>query len=166
MAMRKTELGVQVMKDRSLSLTPQQRSALILVDGKRSQAEVLKVTAAVGVTAKDLEVLAEMGLIEMDAVASEPAADVAKVTTAQTISTAAPAAQTAEAVSGVDFTVALNAAITFCADLGFKGFSLNMALTGVDSLEKLQKLAPEIRKAAGDKKYAQLHGYIFGKPMS
>jgi hypothetical protein len=67
--------------------------------------------------------------------------------------------------SEADFNTALNAAITLCSNIGFKGFSLNMALTGIDSLEKLQKFAPEIRRVAGDVKYKALHEQIFGKPL-
>jgi hypothetical protein len=168
-SVKKTALGVQVMKDRSVSLTPQQRSALILVDGHRNAEDVVRMTTAVGVTAKDLEALFTMGLIERTA--AEAPASIAPVSSSSipVASTLAPdradsAAQASNEL-GIDFQVALNAAITLCSDLGFKGFSLNMALTGVDSLEKLQKMAPEIRKAAGDKKYALLHPYIFGKPM-
>ena len=158
MAVKKTALGLQVMKDRSVSLTPQQRSALILVDSKRDAVEVVRMTAAVGVTLKDVEALIAMGLIESDEAVDSEAANLSD--------TAMAAPQAATSVSsGIDFQSALNAAITLCSELGFKGFSLNMALTGVDSLEKLQKLAPEIRKAAGDKKYALLHPYIFGKPL-
>jgi hypothetical protein len=41
----KTESGHQVMKDRSVVLTPRQRAAFILVDGKRTLAQVLAATA-------------------------------------------------------------------------------------------------------------------------
>jgi hypothetical protein len=160
---KKTALGLQVMKDRSVSLTPQQRSALILVDGKRDAGEVLRMTTAMGVTVKDIEVLIAMGLTESDETIGSLA--VSAVASADSTATPAPAPQVAAVESGIDFQIALNAAITLCSELGFKGFSLNMALTGVDSLQKLQKLAPEIRKAAGDKKYALLHPYIFGKPL-
>ncbi|MFM7332151.1 MAG: hypothetical protein ACKO1L_10940 [Brachymonas sp.] len=165
MALKKTAYGLQVMKDRSVSLTPHQRSALILVDGNRSEADVLKMTVAVGVTVADIEALAQLGLIERDASGSASAPAMSRAPALETASQASAGAQPAPATDGVDFKIALNAAISFCADLGFKGFGLNMALTGVDSLEKLQKLAPEIRRAAGDKKYAQLHPYIFGKPL-
>ena len=40
-----------------------------------------------------------------------------------------------------------------------------MSLTGADNLEKLQKLAPDIRRAAGDAKYRSLHALVFGKPL-
>ncbi len=165
MAVKKTALGMQVMKDRSVSLSPQQRSALILVDGKRDALEVVRMTAAVGVTAKDIEALMAMELIESDeAIAIIPSTPLDKSPTSAASSTAATP-ETVTASSGIDFQLALNAAITLCSEIGFKGFTLNMALTGVDSIEKLQKLAPEIRKAAGDKKYAVLHPYIFGKPL-
>lgn len=80
------------------------------------------------------------------------------------VSVPAPLSDT-PAQAGVDFRQALDSAITVCSTLGFKGFGLNMALTGVDSIEKLQKLAPEIRRAAGDAKYKPLHALIFGKPL-
>jgi hypothetical protein len=165
-AVKKTALGIQVMKDRSVSLTPQQRSALILVDSKRDAADIVRMTAAVGVTLKDIEALIAMELVESDtdiagsvAPASPPdrASEYPEVALSMPLDTDNP--------TGIDFQIALNAAITLCSDLGFKGFSLNMALTGVDSLEKLQKMMPDIRKAAGDKKYALLHPYIFGKPL-
>ena len=37
----KTEKGQQVLKDRSVSLTPRQRSAFILCDGKHSVQQLL-----------------------------------------------------------------------------------------------------------------------------
>jgi hypothetical protein len=153
----KTALGVQVMKDRSVSLTGQQRSALILVDGKRSADDVVRMTAGVGVSMEDIQALIELGLVE----SSGPAVTTPEPVTQPVAST--PNTLPEPALTTVDFQAALNAAITLCANLGFKGFSLNMALTGVDSLEKLQKLAPEIRRVAGDAKYAPLHALIFGK---
>ena len=164
MAVSKTALGAQVMKDRSVSLTAQQRSALILCDGKRSAEEVVRMTAAVGVTMADVAALSAMGLVQLD---SGPAAAVAAQPNAsgQAPLSMPGAASAVGPGSDIDFPTALNAAITLCSNLGFKGFGLNMALTGVDSLEKLQKLAPEIRRTAGDAKYKPLHAVIFGKPL-
>ena len=173
MTVSKTALGAQVMKDRSMGLTPQQRSALILCDGKRSAEDVVKLTAAVGVGMADIQKLMDLGLIESgssaaSAVAAAPTpipAQAASSGAAQQVAVtpSAPAALAPE--SGIDFLAAHNAAITLCSDLGFKGFGLNMALTGVDSIEKLQKMAPEIRRAAGDAKYKSLHQLIFGRPL-
>src|ERR1700746_512914 len=61
MTLAKTEAGQQVLKDRSVALTPRQRAALILVDGKRSSLDVLGATAAAGVTRPDIDKLLELG---------------------------------------------------------------------------------------------------------
>jgi hypothetical protein len=167
----KTALGAQVMKDRSMGLTPQQRSALILCDGKRSAEDVVKLTTAVGVGMADIQRLLDLGLIERggsvaQAVVAAPApVQATAVGAAQAMATAPSAPAVLAPESGIDFLAAHNAAITLCSDLGFKGFGLNMALTGVDSIEKLQKIAPEIRRAAGDAKYKSLHQLIFGMPL-
>jgi hypothetical protein len=159
MVLSKTALGSQVMKDRSIGLSAQQRSALILCDGKRSAEEVVRMTAGVGVGMEDIEALVSLGLVESIA-ATHPEKAVATG-----LQSPSQVSNDQKAVPEVDFSAAINAAISLCANLGFKGFGLNMALTGVDSLEKLQKLAPEIRSAAGDAKYKALHPLIFGKPL-
>ncbi len=162
MQLSKTSLGQQVIKDRSVSLTPPQRSALILVDGKRSDAEILKMTAAVGVTMTDLETLVALELIhDLSAIAPEQVAAMPSGA-AQGLE---PLPVPASSSNQIDFHKALNETILLCSNLGFKGFGLNMALADVNSLAKLQKLAPEIRRVAGDKKYEPLHQAIFGKPL-
>lgn len=167
MSVSKTELGIQVMKDRSVNLSAQQRSALILCDGKRSAEDVVRMTAAVGVTLLDIQALVAHGLVDasespimatQNTLPKPAAQNEAAASVSQTA--AVPASQ-----DGLDFGVALNAAITLCSGLGFKGFGLNMSLTTVDSIEKLQKLAPDIRKAAGDFKYKPLHAIIFGTSL-
>ena len=70
----KTELGQRVMKDRSVPLTPRQRSAFILFDGKRRLDEVMKATQVTGVTREDVLKLFELGLIE-DVTSAEMAAE-------------------------------------------------------------------------------------------
>src|SRR5438128_6798774 len=69
----KTELGHRVMKDRSVPLTPRQRAAFILFDGKRTLDQVMKATVPVGVTKEDVDKLFELGLVE-DATTEEGAA--------------------------------------------------------------------------------------------
>jgi small subunit ribosomal protein S6 len=59
----KTEAGQQVMKDRSIPLTPRQRSAFILCDGKRTMDDVLAAMAAMGVTQEDLLHMIGLGLL-------------------------------------------------------------------------------------------------------
>ncbi len=46
MVYAKTELGQAALQNRSVGLTPRQRSAFIMFDGKRSTEDVLKATGA------------------------------------------------------------------------------------------------------------------------
>ena len=71
----KTETGRQVVKDRSVPLTPRQRSAFILFDGKRTVDGVLAATAGMGVTAEDIQFMADSGLLAVveGAAAAAPA---------------------------------------------------------------------------------------------
>lgn len=62
MILVKTELGQQVLKDRSVPLTGQQRAALILMDGKRSVAIILQTAGAAGVTLDDIRHLVHVGV--------------------------------------------------------------------------------------------------------
>lgn len=64
MILVKTAKGQQVLKDRSVPLTPAQRAAFILVDGKRSVTELVKSTAGVGVTRADVDQLRLLGLVD------------------------------------------------------------------------------------------------------
>lgn len=66
MIAEKTLAGQQVLKDRSMNLTPRQRTALILIDGKRRLAEVLQSGAA----PEDIEKLFDLELITQVATAS------------------------------------------------------------------------------------------------
>jgi hypothetical protein len=59
----KTPLGQQVIKDRSVALSPRQRAALILIDGKRTVPEVLQATSAAGITPEDVARLFELQLV-------------------------------------------------------------------------------------------------------
>lgn len=59
----KTEAGLNAVKNRASGLTPKQRSVLIMCDGKRSSAEILKNTAGLGVTADDFEVLVSLQMV-------------------------------------------------------------------------------------------------------
>lgn len=61
---RKTAAGADAIATRSAGLTPRQRSLLILVDGKRSAAELAVLTAASGDSRELLQGLLEGGFIE------------------------------------------------------------------------------------------------------
>jgi hypothetical protein len=146
----KTELGHQVMKDRSVALTPRQRSAFILFDGKRTVDQVLQATAVSGVTREDVGKLFELGLL-MDAKPEETKAE-----------EAAAKAQ-AEAVEHHKhrtpqerYAEAYPIATALTAGLGLRGFRLNLAVESATNYEELLAVAPKIREAVGPDKYKPL----------
>ena len=49
MIFAKTTLGLAEMQDRSAGLSPRQRSAFIMFDGKRGSGEILAMTAGIGI---------------------------------------------------------------------------------------------------------------------
>ena len=59
----KTELGQSALQNRAFALTPRQRSAFILFDGKRSLEDVLKMTVGLRVDGDDVTHLVELGLL-------------------------------------------------------------------------------------------------------
>ncbi|MEO7241827.1 MAG: hypothetical protein ABIW85_02865 [Variovorax sp.] len=61
MILVKTGAGARVLKDRSIRLTPRQRSAFILFNGERSVRDVL--AAGMGVEQQDVDHLVQLGLL-------------------------------------------------------------------------------------------------------
>ena len=146
----KTDLGHQVMKDRSVPLTPRQRSAFILFDGKRTLDQVLQATAPMGVTRDDVDKLIDLGLVT-DAQPEQTAAD------------AAAAKAQAEAVehhkhrtAQERYADAYPIATALTASLGLRGFRLNLAVEAATNYEELQAVAPKIREAVGPEKFKPL----------
>lgn len=154
MTIVKTEAGQQVMKDRSVPLTPRQRSAFILFDGKRGIEEVLAATATTGVTRADIEHLLHLGLLadtqrtqpmEAAGAAQEPAADAVE-----------PARSAQER-----YAAAYPLAIKLTSSLGLRGFRLNLAVEAATSFDELLAVAPKIRDAVGAERYQPL-GEVLG----
>ena len=136
----KTSAGQQVLKDRSVTLTPRQRAVFILIDGKRSLDDVLQSTAAAGVTREDVDRLFELGLVAD----SSPAIELA----------AAPAAD--PRTPQQRYAEAYPIATKLTASLGLRGVRLNLAVEGATSYEDLLALSPKIRDAVGTEKFAPL----------
>ena len=59
----KTESGQAALLSRSLELTPRQRSAFIMFDGKRRVWDVLKATEGMGITEGDVSHMVAQGLL-------------------------------------------------------------------------------------------------------
>ncbi len=152
MILLKTPAGQEAMKDRHGGLTPRQRSAFILFDGKRTLAEVLAATAGMGITQADVERMIEQGLLQMPAGRSEPAAATAA---------AAEDAGGSGRSSQERYQAAYPIATELTAALGLRGFRLNLAVEGATSYDDLAALAPKIRDAVGADRYTRLERALF-----
>ena len=154
MILVKTPAGQQALKDRQGALSPRQRSAFILFDGKRTLDQVLTATAAMGISREDVQLMIDQGLLE-----SGPGAPAAAAT--------APADGAEVQVDGTGRTqreryqAAYPIATELTASLGLKGFRLNLAVEGAAGYEDLAALAPKIREAVGDAKYTRLERALF-----
>lgn len=150
MSIVKTEAGLQVLKDRSVPLTPRQRSVFILIDGRRSMQEVLTASAAMGVSREDVEHLFELGLITDSVPGPSPAEQAA--TNAQD-----EAVKEHNARSPMQrYQDAYPVATRLTAGLGLRGIRLNLAVEAAGNYEQLLELAPRIREAVGPEKYVPL----------
>ncbi|WP_312129673.1 hypothetical protein [Diaphorobacter nitroreducens] len=154
MILVKTPAGQLALKDRQGALSPRQRSAFILFDGKRTLDQVLTATAAMGISREDVQLMIDQGLQE-----SGPGAPAAAA--------AAPADGAEVQVDGTGRTqreryqAAYPIATELTASLGLKGFRLNLAVEGAAGYEDLAALAPKIREAVGDAKYTRLERALF-----
>jgi hypothetical protein len=154
MIMVKTQAGHRVLKDRSVPLSPRQRSAFILFDGKRTAQEVLAATAPMGVTREDVEQLVTLGLV------GEPAAGWAGSAERFDADTV-PAGLTELPEKPVRrpeqrYAEAYPIAIELTSGMGLRGFRLNLAVEAAGSYEQLLLLAPKIREAVGPEKFLPL----------
>ncbi len=164
----KTELGRTVLQDRSLGLSPRQRSAFILFDGARGVEEVLKLTKALGVTADDISWLVELALLApKDAVADRQQADAAQSPLAAPGLGAALPGLTASAgeFPALDdqahYARAYPIAVRLTSSLGLRGFRLNLAVESAADLEALKDLAPKIKEAVGMDKFKELEDALY-----
>lgn len=154
----KTAKGLAAMQDRSAGLTPRQRAAFIMFDGKRDSGEILKMTAGVGVTQTDLDHLVTLGLLaslnfalQVSAMASPDAATPPVVPASSQKADGMPTMS-----ARAHYTMAYPIATRLTAALGLRGFLLNLAVEAAGDLDKLKELAPRIREAVGEEKYREL----------
>jgi len=180
MILVKTPLGQQALKDRHGDLTPRQRSAFILFDGKRALEQVLAATAAMGITVADVKTMVDRGLLQLQEGATgspgaleAPAAPGGMGTVPSPVieigdgrqslaADGADAAAPAGARAPMDrYQAAYPIATALTAELGLRGFRLNLAVEGVRGFDELAALAPRIRDAVGDAKFARLQQALY-----
>ena len=163
----KTELAKNALHDKSLGLTPQQRSSFIMFDGKRTAAEVLKLTCALGVTADDLSHLVALGLLAPKDGAADTRSRVAAPQAAPALvdETMASDSGKVPAVSlGNDqahYAKAYLVAVRLTSNLGLRGFRLNLSVESARDLEALKDLAPKIKEAVGVEKFKELENALY-----
>ncbi|TSD60911.1 hypothetical protein FFI97_011855 [Variovorax sp. KBS0712] len=146
MILVKTEAGQQVLKDRSVPLTPRQRSAFIQFDGKRSIDDVLG--SGLGIGREEVDQMVALGLLAP--LAGQPPAVAPAVSTAPAPS--APSGRSRQQ----RYKDAYPIATQLTGSLGLMGFRLNLQVEGTTSYEDLLALAPKIRAAVGAEKAAAL----------
>ena len=152
----KTELGQRVMKDRSVPLTPRQRSAFILFDGKRRLDEIMKATYPMGVTRDDIVKLFELGLVENVTTAEMAAEDAAQKAREDAIEQNKPRTPQERYARAYPIATALT------SQLGLFGVRLNLAVEATSSFDELLALAPRIRDAVGADKFKPLEAVLKG----
>jgi hypothetical protein len=157
MILVKTEAGQRVLKDRSVVLTPRQRSAFILCDGKRSVVEVLD--AGMGVSREEIDQMIAQGLL---ALAGEGGAAAAAAPAASPVPVPAPAPAPVAAAPAAGrsdqqrYKDAYPIATQLTGSLGLRGFRLNLSVEGTANYEQLLALLPKIEAAVGPDKAAAL----------
>lgn len=157
----KTELGQSALKNRSHGLTPRQRSALIMFDGSRNVQDVFKATAGLGVSEEDVAHLVEQGLLAATAGGELPLAAPAVAVAVADVAVAPEDAAPSQSAQD-HYSKAYPIAARLTAELGLRGFRLNLAVEGAGNLAQLQALAPKIKEAVGSAKYRELERALYG----
>ncbi|MFD2297482.1 hypothetical protein QRO11_16820 [Paracidovorax citrulli] len=165
MLLVKTPAGQLALKDRHGGLTPRQRSAFILFDGRRTVGQVLAATAAMGITMDDVQAMIDQGLLEspdgrplVRPQAAPAAGGERSAAEPGEVPVPAPAAMAmADRYQG-----AYRVATELTSGAGLRGFRLNLAVEGARNVEELAALAPKIRELVGEEKYRRLQDALFG----
>lgn len=165
----KTQLGQTGFQSRSVSLTPRQRSTFIMFDGKRTIGEVMDATAGLGVTSEDVSHLMSLGFLEpvtakfQTAEAPHPntnlgaTPDIDRPSVPQSSSPDGLPTLNAQ----VHYLRAYPIATRLTANLGLRGFRLNLAVEAAGDLDKLKELAPRIKEAVGPEKFRELQSSLY-----
>ena len=156
----KTESGQAALLRHSLELTPRQRSAFIMFDGKRSVWDVLKATEGMGITEDDVSHMMAQGLLAVVVNTVQPLGAVA-VNAAAAPAPVQSAPDAPSPVAQAHYSNAYPIATRLTAALGLRGFLLNLAVEAATDLAKLQQLAPKIRQAVGPEKFRELENALY-----
>ncbi|HPH14464.1 MAG TPA: hypothetical protein PLC34_11745 [Burkholderiaceae bacterium] len=156
----KSEAGQQAFKARSGLFSARQRSAFILFDGVKTNAQVLAATAGLGITLDDIDYLVKQGFLEaslknlpspltatsIEAVSVDEASN-------DSVSTRSPQER---------YRDAMPLATKVTASLGLRGFRLNLAVEAASGYDDLLALLPKIQALAGEKACIELDRALKG----
>lgn len=157
MLITKTEIGLRVLKDRSVRLTPLQRAIFVMVDGRRTIDDILSATAPMGATMDDFNVLFAHGLVADAAPEPEPVQLEQEQDAAGEEANAAQADERQQPLTDQErYAQAYPIAARLSSGLGLRGFRLNLAVEGARDLAALKQVAQRIRDAVGPAKFAEL----------
>ena len=147
MLLSKTPAGLRELKARSAALTPRQRTALILFDGKRQLQEVLAAAGPVGVTEADVGRLLDLGLIggQDDEAASLAAPEL-------------PVVQ-----NDARYLKAYRTAVQLTSELGPRSAQLLLAVEAAEGLDELAELAPRLRAVLLPLKFARFEAALHAR---
>lgn len=132
----KTEAGQLAFKQRSADLGPRQRSAFLLFDGQRSVVDVLKATEGLGITQADIDDMLAKGFLEP---MTRPSGHV----------TASPPSAPDTRTAAERYRQAYPLATQLTAQMGLRGFRLNLAVEAASGLDDLIALLPKLTEALG-----------------
>lgn len=147
MNLAKTTVGQQVLRDRSVHLTPPQRAVFILVNGARTIDELLAATESSGVQRGDIDRLVALGLV----VAQNPPPAAVRARE--------PSERTADQER---YREAYPIAVKLAADLGLWGASLSRMTEAATNYRELVAVSRRIREAVGARRFAPLHAALLG----
>jgi hypothetical protein len=160
MLLIKTDSGQAAFKERSPRFSSRQRSMFILVDGKKTAAQILAAAAGLGVNQADLDYMIEQGFLSAiftDADVSAPAPlSLTEPMPLESVSMLPPQAAGPVLSDQERYQLAKPLATQLTATLGLRGFMLNLSVESAAGYEALLALFPQIQKAVGAKAAREL----------
>ena len=170
MQLIKTDEGQLAFKERSPRFSARQRSMFILVDGKKSAAQLLVASVGMGVTQSDIDYLVEEGFLRLE-VPEHLSPPVARLSA---MATTIPSALSREGSDSEPPTsrpaltdqernqLAKTLATKLTAGLGLRGFMLNLSVESASGYQAMVDLLPQIQKAVGEKAARELYRALKG----
>jgi hypothetical protein len=150
----KTEAGKQEMQTRSVLTGRAQRNLLLLIDGKKSEDQLL--TSISGIGPADFEALRLAGLIAFDATGyAQPAAMPVRNAAPPIASPAPVAAAPAQPLEAVPVSYAhLTETLTglISSELGLRGFKLTLAVERASNVDELRGVADRVIEQIRDRR--------------